>query len=137
MSCITFSDFCTRTECATNEFCQTAAEQGISCVTCAGGMQAAVQVDGKEVGVTRNNGINVNINELNIQTIILSLFIFVMIIILLVMLIRNFVEKCGLTNGQYKQISESTNINSTEKRTCTIDQQVDEKEKKFQHVILM
>lgn len=135
MSCFTFNDFCTRTECATNEFCETAAQQGISCVTCAGGMQAAVQVDGKEIAVTGNNGMNVN--ELNIQTVILLLVVFVMIISLLVMLIRNFFEKCGLTNWQYKHISESANINSIDNTISTIDDEADQNEKKFQHVILI
>ena len=112
-----------------------AAEQGITCAACAGGMQAAVQVDEKQVAVTGNNGINVN--ELNIQTIILSLIVIVVIIGLLVMLIQHFIKKCGLINWQYKHISESPSINSTEKTTRTMDDQVDEHENKFQHVLVM
>ena len=139
MSCITFNDFCTRTECVDPEFCQLAAQQGASCVVCAGSMQAHVQIDGKKVAPMRNNGINVN--ELNVQTIILSLIVFVMIISLLVIMIRNCIAKCGWTNWQYKHIPdlESTNISSTGKTIRAIDDQVDhdENEKKFQNVILI
>ena len=129
---------CTYTKCVTDEFCLKAARDGISCVSCAGTMQAAVKVDGKEISVTKNNVIIAN--ELNAETVILSLIILVIIGILLVMLIRHFMKKCEWTNWQYKDISESTDIdNSTVKTTINMDHQVDsnQNEKKFQNVVLM
>ena len=139
MSCVTFNDYCTKTFCDYPGFCLEAAAQGITCSSCAGTMQAAVKVDGKDISTTKNNGIN--LNELNVETIVLSLIVLVMIIILLTMLIRNFIiKKCGWTNWQYKDISESTDINNlATKTTIDIDDQVDksEKEKKFQNVALI